>query len=677
MNLCVLCFSVFVLKVMGFLIVKFVVKLVFGYCFDEILNDIIGVIFVSFEFMFDYVVVKVLCFVFEKFLVVDVMLIMIMKLVGEVMVIGCNYVMVLQKVFCLLEKCGLSFYWGLEECFVEELFEIVKILMDGWIVMLQQVLCKGVIVEQVFDVMVMDFWFFDQIVLINEVVEIVCIVLELDVVILCYVKEYGFLDVQLVQLCGEIEVEVCGVWYVFGVCLVYKMVDICVGEFLVFMFYYYFSYDVEIEVVLLECIKVVIIGLGLNCIGQGVEFDYLCVYVLFVLFDVGFEIVMVNCNLEMVLIDYDMFDCLYFELLMFEDVLEVFDVEVVSGMIFGVVCQFGGQILFGFVKGIEVVGYMVLGMSLEVIDFVEECEFFLWLFDDVGLFVLCNGIVIDVEGVVCIVEEIGYLVLVWLSFVFGGCGMEIVYDIVLLCDYFVCIVGEVVIEEGKFFLVDCFLDDVIEFDVDVFYDGIDLFIGGVMEYFEEVGIYLGDFSCILLLVLFGCIDVDCVCEVILVIVEGVGVCGLLNVQFVISVGVLYVIEVNLCVSCMVFFVLKVFGILMVKVVSCVMMGLMIVELWVEGMLLEQDGFCVLLDVLVLVKEVVFLFKCFCIVDGKIVDLVFGLEMCLIGEVMGIDCDFLMVFVKSQVVVYGGMLMLGIVFILVVDFDKWVVILLVY
>ncbi|MBP3978438.1 carbamoyl-phosphate synthase large subunit [Microbacterium sp. BLY] len=661
-------------KATGFPIAKLAAKLALGYRLDEIPNDITGVTPASFEPTLDYVVVKVPRFAFEKFPAADATLTTTMKSVGEAMAIGRNYATALQKALRSLEKRGSSFHWGEESRSVEELLEIAKTPTDGRIVTLQQALRKGATIEQAFEATAIDPWFLDQIVLINEVAEVVRTAEELDAATLRYAKEHGFSDAQIAQLRGDSESEIRGVRHGLGIRPVYKTVDTCAGEFPALTPYHYSSYDAETEVAPSERTKVVIIGSGPNRIGQGVEFDYSCVHASFALSDAGFETVMVNCNPETVSTDYDTSDRLYFEPLTLEDVLEVLDAEAASGTILGVVCQLGGQTPLGLAKGIEAAGYTVLGTSPEAIDLAEERELFSRLLDDAGLLAPRNGTAIDVEGAVRIAEEIGYPVLVRPSFVLGGRGMEIVYGTDALRDYFVRTAGEVVIEEGKPLLVDRFLDDAIELDVDALYDGTDLFIGGVMEHLEEAGIHSGDSSCTLPPVSLGRSDVDRVREATLAIAEGVGVRGLLNVQFAISAGVLYVIEANPRASRTVPFVSKALGIPMAKAASRIMAGSTIAELRAEGMLPEQDGSRVPLDAPVSVKEAVLPFKRFRTADGKTVDSVLGPEMRSTGEVMGIDRDFPTAFAKSQAAAYGGMPTSGTVFISVADSDKRAVIL---
>ena len=661
-------------KATGFPIAKLAAKLALGYRLDEIPNDITGVTPASFEPTLDYVVVKAPRFAFEKFPAADATLTTTMKSVGEAMAIGRNYTTALQKALRSLEKRGSSFHWGHEPRSVEELLEVSKTPTDGRIVVLQQALRKGATIEQAFDATAIDPWFIDQMVLINEVAEQIRTAPEFDSDTIRLGKDHGFSDAQFAQLRGLTEAEVRGVRHGLGIRPVYKTVDTCAGEFPALTPYHYSSYDSETEVTPSERTKVVIIGSGPNRIGQGVEFDYSCVHASFALSDAGFETVMVNCNPETVSTDYDTSDRLYFEPLTLEDVLEVLHAEAQSGEILGVVCQLGGQTPLGLAKGIEAAGYTVLGTSPEAIDLAEERELFSRLLDDAGLVAPRNGTAIDVDGAVAVAEEIGYPVLVRPSFVLGGRGMEIVYDTPALRDYFVRTAGEVIIEEGKPLLVDRFLDDAIEIDVDALYDGTELYIGGVMEHLEEAGIHSGDSSCTLPPVSLGRTDIDRVREATLAIAEGVGVRGLLNVQFAISAGVLYVIEANPRASRTVPFVSKALGIPLAKAASRILSGTTIAALKDEGLLPENDGSRVPLGSPVSVKEAVLPFKRFRTADGRIVDSVLGPEMRSTGEVMGIDRDFPTAFAKSQAAAYGGTPTSGTVFISVADADKRAVIL---
>jgi carbamoyl-phosphate synthase large subunit len=667
-------------KATGFPIAKIAAKLAIGYRLDEIPNDITRVTPASFEPTLDYVVVKVPRFNFEKFPAADTTLTTTMKSVGEAMAIGRNYATALQKALRSLEKRGSSFHWGDDASTgsgalgLEELIELAKTPTDGRIVVVQQALRKGGTVAQLFDATGIDPWFLDQIVLINEVAEFVRTAGELDVETLRLAKEHGFSDAQIAQLRRDSEPAVRRIRHALGLRPVFKTVDTCAGEFPALTPYHYSSYDFETEVAPSDRTKVVIIGSGPNRIGQGVEFDYSCVHASFALSAAGYETVMVNCNPETVSTDYDTSDRLYFEPLTLEDVLEVLHAEAQSGEILGVICQLGGQTPLGLAKGIEDAGYRILGTSPAAIDMAEERELFSQLLDEAGLIAPRHGTAIDAQGAVAIAEEIGYPVLVRPSFVLGGRGMEIIYDTASVHDYFVRIADQAIIGPGMPLLVDRFLDDAIELDVDALYDGHELYIGGVMEHLEEAGIHSGDSSCTLPPISLGRTEVDRVRTATLAIAQGVGVQGLINVQFAISAGVLYVIEANPRASRTVPFVSKALGIPLAKAAARIMTGSTIAELKAEGLLPEIDGSRVPLDSPVSVKEAVLPFKRFRTKDGQTVDSVLGPEMRSTGEVMGIDRDFPRAFAKSQEAAYGGMPLSGTVFISVADSDKRAVIL---
>jgi carbamoyl-phosphate synthase large subunit len=661
-------------KATGFPIAKIAAKLAIGYRLDEIPNDITKVTPASFEPTLDYVVVKVPRFNFEKFPAADTTLTTTMKSVGEAMAIGRNYTTALQKALRSLEKRGSSFHWGDEPRDLEELLAVASVPTDGRIVVVQQALRKGATVAQLFEATGIDPWFLDQMVLIEEVAATVREARELDAATVRLAKEHGFSDAQLAQLRGIDESEVRGIRHGLGVRPVYKTVDTCAGEFPALTPYHYSSYDFETEVEPSDRTKVVIIGSGPNRIGQGVEFDYSCVHASFALSDAGYETIMVNCNPETVSTDYDTSDRLYFEPLTLEDVLEILHAESASGEILGVICQLGGQTPLGLAKGIQDAGYRILGTSPEAIDLAEERGLFSDILDTAGLIAPRHGTAIDADGAVVVAEDIGYPVLVRPSFVLGGRGMEIVYDTASLRDYFVRVADQAIIGPGLPLLVDRFLDDAIEIDVDALYDGAELYIGGVMEHLEEAGIHSGDSSCTLPPISLGRSDIDRVREATLAIAEGVGVRGLLNVQFAISAGVLYVIEANPRASRTVPFVSKALGIPLAKAAARIMAGTTIADLKAEGLLPASDGSRVPLDAPVAVKEAVLPFKRFRTKDGQIVDSVLGPEMRSTGEVMGIDRDFPTAFAKSQEAAYGGMPLSGTVFISVADADKRAVIL---
>ncbi|TFC70759.1 carbamoyl-phosphate synthase large subunit [Cryobacterium sp. TMT2-4] len=661
-------------KATGFPIAKIAAKLALGYRLDEIPNDITGVTPASFEPTLDYVVVKVPRFAFEKFPAADQRLTTTMKSVGEAMAIGRSYASALQKALRSLEKRGSSFHWGAETRTVDELLTVAEVPTDGRIVTVQQALRKGATTEQVFDATKIDPWFIDQIVLINEIADEIAAAERLDTDILRTAKDHGFSDAQIGELRGFGEADVRTVRHILGVRPVFKTVDTCAGEFPALTPYHYSSYDQETEVVPSDRKKVVIIGSGPNRIGQGVEFDYSCVHASFALSEAGYETIMINCNPETVSTDYDTSDRLYFEPLTLEDVLEVIHAESQSGELVGVVVQLGGQTALGLAKGLEAEGIPILGTTPEAIDLAEERGLFSGILDQAGLLAPRNGVATDYAGAVVVAEEIGYPVLVRPSYVLGGRGMEIVYDSAALADYFNRMAGQGIIGPSHPLLVDRFLDDAIEIDVDAIYDGTELYIGGVMEHIEEAGIHSGDSSCTLPPVTLGRAEIDRVREATLGIARGIGVRGLLNVQFAIGAGVLYVLEANPRASRTVPFVAKALGITLAKAAALIMVGKTIAELKAEGKLPLIDGSRVPMDAPVAVKEAVLPFNRFRTPEGLVVDSVLGPEMRSTGEVMGIDRDFPRAFAKSQLSAYGGIPLTGTVFVSVSDRDKRAIIL---
>ncbi|MEO7017413.1 MAG: carbamoyl-phosphate synthase large subunit, partial [Leifsonia sp.] len=576
-------------KATGFPIAKIAAKLAIGYRLDEIPNDITKVTPASFEPTLDYVVVKVPRFAFEKFPAADPTLTTTMKSVGEAMAIGRSFTSALQKALRSLEKRGSSFHWGAEARTVEELLESISTPTDGRIVDVQQALRLGATIEQVFEATKIDPWFLDQIVLINEVAAQLKDAETLDTDTLRYAKDHGFSDAQIGQLRGFGENDVREIRHILDVRPVYKTVDTCAGEFPALTPYHYSSYDLETEVEPSDRRKVVILGSGPNRIGQGVEFDYSCVHASFALHDAGYETIMINCNPETVSTDYDTSDRLYFEPLTLEDVLEVIHAESLSGELVGVVVQLGGQTALGLAKGLEAAGVPILGTSPEAIDLAEERGLFAGILENAGLLAPRNGTAYDYPGAVQVAEEIGYPVLVRPSYVLGGRGMEIVYDSPSLADYFERVAGQGIVGASHPLLVDRFLDDAIEIDVDALYDGEQLYIGGVMEHIEEAGIHSGDSSCTLPPITLGRREIDRVRDATLKIAEGIGVRGLLNVQFAIGAGVLYVLEANPRASRTVPFVSKALGIPLAKAASRVMVGETIASLIDSGLLPEQDG----------------------------------------------------------------------------------------
>jgi carbamoyl-phosphate synthase large subunit len=482
-------------------------------------------------------------------------------------------------------------------------------------------------------------------------------------------KKYGFSDLQLAQLKGLEEKAVRKMRIELGIRPVYKTVDTCAGEFPAHTPYHYSSYDQETEVAPSNRKKVVILGSGPNRIGQGVEFDYSCVHAAFALRDAGYETIMINCNPETVSTDYDTSDRLYFEPLTAEDVLEVIHAESQSGELLGVLVQLGGQTALGLAGSIQEAGIPILGTSPESIDLAEERGLFQSILDKAGLRAPANGIAINQAEALTVANRIGYPVLVRPSFVLGGRGMEIVYDESSLRDYFVRTAEHALVDDKHPLLVDRFLDDAIEIDVDAIFDGKSLYIGGVMEHIEEAGIHSGDSSCTLPPITLSQTQVARVVEATRKIAEGLSVRGLLNVQFALAADVLYVLEANPRASRTVPFVSKALGITLAKAAALVMAGKSIVELVQEGQLPKQDGSLLPPSTPVSVKEAVLPFKRFATKQGRFVDSLLGPEMRSTGEVMGIDVTFPAAFAKSQAAAGSSLPKSGTVFISVADRDK--------
>jgi len=658
-------------KATGFPIAKIAAKLAIGYRLDEIENDITRVTPASFEPTLDYVVVKTPRFAFEKFPAADATLTTTMKSVGEAMAIGRNYATALQKSLRSLEKRGSSFHWDTPAAELDKaaLLEKSAIPTDGRIVTVQQALVAGATADEVFEATKIDPWFIDQIVLINEVASEVAAAATLDADTLRWAKEHGFSDAQIAALRGITEQEARDARHAEGIRPVFKTVDTCAGEFPALTPYHYSSYDAETEVVPSDRKKVVILGSGPNRIGQGVEFDYSCVHASFALSDAGFETIMINCNPETVSTDYDTSDRLYFEPLTTEDVLEVIEAEAASGELVGVVVQLGGQTALGLAKPLEAAGIPILGTTPAAIDSAEERGQFAAILERAGLLAPRNGTAHDLASATAVAEGIGYPVLVRPSFVLGGRGMEIVYDTAALADYFDRMADQAIIGPDLPLLVDRFLDDAVEIDVDALFDGERLYIGGIMEHIEEAGIHSGDSACTLPPVGLGKAEIRGVVEATAKIARGIGVQGLLNVQFAIGAGVLYVLEANPRASRTVPFVSKALGIPLAKAASRIMTGSSIDALVAEGMLPERDGSSVPPQAPVAVKEAVLPFRRFRTRDGQVVDSVLSPEMRSTGEVMGIDRDFPRAFLKSQDAAYGGLPTSGTVFVSVADTDK--------
>ncbi len=657
-------------KATGFPIAKIAAKLAIGYTLDEVPNDITQETPASFEPTLDYVVVKVPRFAFEKFPAADDTLTTTMKSVGEAMSIGRSFTEALQKALRSLEKKGSSFHWDGARPTTDEaraVLDEARRPTDGRIVLVQQALRGGLSVEEVHAATAIDPWFLDQMALIEDVADAVAAAPELTPDLLRLAKRHGFSDAQLASLRRMPEAVVRGVRHALGVRPVYKTVDTCAAEFAAQTPYHYSSYDEETEVAPRERPAVLILGSGPNRIGQGVEFDYSCVHASFALRDAGYDTVMVNCNPETVSTDYDTSSRLYFEPLTLEDVLEVVHAETRAGPVAGVIVQLGGQTPLGLARALKAEGVPIVGTSPEAIDLAEDRGAFGRVLHEAGLPAPKHGTAYGAAEAVEIAREIGYPVLVRPSYVLGGRGMEIVYDDVTLSGY---VERATVASPEHPVLVDRFLDDAIEIDVDVLYDGEEMYLGGIMEHIEEAGIHSGDSSCTLPPVTLGATELERVRVSTLKLAEGIGVRGLMNVQFALAQDILYVLEANPRASRTVPFVAKATGVPIANAAARIMLGATIAELRAEGVLpAHTDGGRMPAHAPMSVKEAVLPFKRFRTTEGLVVDSLLGPEMRSTGEVMGIDHDFGRAFAKAQLAAISGLPTKGTVFVSVANRDK--------
>ncbi|MBE7700968.1 carbamoyl-phosphate synthase large subunit [Oerskovia sp. Sa1BUA8] len=669
-------------KATGFPIAKIAAKLAIGYTLDEIPNDITGSTPASFEPTLDYVVVKVPRFAFEKFPAADDTLTTTMKSVGEAMAMGRNFTEALGKALRSIDKGGAVFHWDGEPASGEELDALLAEISrptEGRLVATQQALRAGASIEQVFEATKIDPWYLDQIQLVNEVAAAVADADALTRDVLVQAKRHGLSDAQIAKLRGmgaAGESTVREVRYALDVRPVYKTVDTCAAEFEAKTPYHYSTYDLETEVSPRERPAVLILGSGPNRIGQGIEFDYSCVHATLALKG-EYETVMVNCNPETVSTDYDTSDRLYFEPLTFEDVLEVYQAELAAGPVAGVIVQLGGQTPLSLAQRLADAGLPILGTSPEAIDAAEDRGVFGRVLADAGLPAPAFGTATSLAQAREVAEGIGYPVLVRPSYVLGGRGMEIVYSAEQLTGYVERALHAAATDDrtttGSLpapLLIDRFLDDAMEIDVDALYDGTELYLGGVMEHIEEAGIHSGDSACVLPPVSLSEAEIERIRRSTEAIAKGVGVRGLLNVQYALVSDVLYVLEANPRASRTVPFVSKATGVSLAKAAARVMVGESIADLRTSGVLpAEGDGGLLDLDSPIAVKEAVLPFKRFRTTDGVVVDTVLGPEMRSTGEVMGFDRDFPRAFAKSQAAAFGGLPTSGSVFVSVADRDK--------
>jgi carbamoyl-phosphate synthase large subunit len=654
-------------KATGFPIAKIAARLAVGYTLDEIPNDITGETPASFEPALDYVVVKAPRFAFEKFPGADAALTTHMKSVGEAMAIGRSFPEALQKALRSLERPDAEFCWSEPVQPAETLLERARVPHDGRLRTVQRAIRAGAAIAELHAATGIDPWFLDQIARLDEVAGRVAARPALDAGTLLEAKRHGFSDRQIAEIRGMSEPVVRELRHAYGVRPVYHTVDTCAAEFAARTPYLYSTYDDESEVPPGTRPKVIILGSGPNRIGQGIEFDYACVHASFALRDAGYETVMVNCNPETVSTDYDTAGRLYFEPLTLEDVLEVVDAERASGPVAGVIVQLGGQTPLALARRLHEAGVPIVGTAPESIHLAEDRGSFGRLLAEAGLRAPRHGTATSYPEARAIAAEIGYPVLVRPSYVLGGRGMEIVYSEATL-EAYIARATDAGPEHPV--LVDKFLDDAIEIDVDALYDGTELFLGGVMEHIEEAGIHSGDSACALPPITLGREDIERAREATLALARGLGVHGLLNVQYALAAGVLYVLEANPRASRTVPFVSKATGVPLAKAAARVMLGATIDELRAAGELPETgDGAALPLDAPIAVKEAVLPFNRFADHQGRGVDTVLGPEMRSTGEVMGIDEVFGTAFAKSQAGAYGSLPTKGRAFVSVANRDK--------
>lgn len=642
-------------KATGFPIARIGAKLAVGLTLDEIPNDITKTTPASFEPVLDYVIVKCPRFAFEKFTGSDPGLTTQMKSVGESMAIGRTFKEAFQKALRALENGRHGWVTSdrladdrLAEGSMEELRSAMRHPTPERVYQLKRAMQLGMTTAELYELSGIDPWFLDQLRELIDAENDYRSLADVDAASLTHMKRLGFSDRQLGELRGQTEADARALRCELGVRASYRMIDTCAGEFPSETPYLYGTYGEESEAATHGRKKVIILGSGPNRIGQGVEFDYCCVRAVLALRERGYEAIMVNSNPETVSTDFDISDKLYFEPLSLEDVLEIVHREQPEG----VIVQLGGQTPLKLTRHLEAAGVRILGTSPDAIDAAEDRRRFDAIARELGVEQPANGTATSVDEAVEIAHKIGFPVLVRPSYVLGGRAMEIVHDEASLHEYFERAAR---VSEDRPVLVDRFLEDAFEVDVDALSDGRDVVIGAVMEHIESAGIHSGDSACVLPPYLVPAEAVEEMKAHTIGFAKRLGVVGLINVQYAWKDGKVYVIEVNPRASRTVPFVSKAIGVSLPSVAARLMMGESLAEIGFTSEVIPPY---------VSVKEAVFPFSKF-----REFDPVLGPEMRSTGEVMGIDDDFGSAFMKSQLAADNALPREGTVFFTVVDSDK--------
>jgi carbamoyl-phosphate synthase large subunit len=651
-------------KATGFPIAKVAAKLAVGYTLDEILNDCTKATPASFEPTIDYIVTKIPRFTFEKFSLTKPELSSSMKSVGEAMAFGRSFAESIQKAFRSLEV-GLT---GFNEIVdnnttTDKIKESLKSLFPERLLLVADALRAGIEIEEIYSLTKFDRWFLYEIARIVDYEKKVRINgLPKDKQSLHALKKLGFSDARLAELAGTKAEEIANLRHQLGVTPIYKKVDTCSAEFAATTAYMYSCYEgngiqqSECEAEVSERKKVVILGSGPNRIGQGIEFDYACVHAAYALKESGYETIMVNCNPETVSTDYDTSDRLYFEPLTAEEVIEVINQEKTKGEFIGVILQFGGQTPLKLARVLEKANIPILGTSPEAIDLAEDRERFKQLLHSLNLKQPENFTCYSEQEAKLKASSIGYPVVVRPSYVLGGRAMEVIHDPESLAEYLEA--NKQAFANGPI-LIDRFLEEAVEIDVDLVSDSKDIFIAGIMEHIEEAGIHSGDSACSIPPFSLAKHLIDKIKEYSKQLAKALKIVGLMNIQFAIKENEIYVLEANPRASRTIPFIAKSIGIPVAKIAAQVMVGKSLASFGLNDL-----DYTSRISNHIAVKGPVFPFARF-----PETDVILGPEMKSTGEVMGIDKDFYSAYAKAQIASGTNFPQNGKIFISVKDSDK--------